>query len=159
MAAFLNGDLTGLNAPNRMLFSVASQTPAIDIVAANKIRGMLMSHFAALWQKYPGMILVTPVTPEVGAVINEAHLKYGVSDGDSSIRSMKFVSIGNFIGTPGITSIVGYDEASDMPVSLMGMSEWGKDEDLLGWAADVANASQLVRKRPGNWVDVLSSEK
>ncbi|KAK6350295.1 hypothetical protein TWF696_006526 [Orbilia brochopaga] len=158
MAAFLNGDFSGLNAANRVLFSVASQTPAIDIVAANKIRGMLMSHFAALWQKYPGMILVTPVTPEVGAVINEAHLKYGVSDGDSSIRSMKYVSIGNFIGTPGINSVVGYCEDTNMPVSLMGMAEWGKDEDLLGWAADVAKASQLVRKKPENWVDVLSSE-
>ncbi|KAF3904181.1 Amidase [Arthrobotrys entomopaga] len=157
MAAFLNNDYNGLSPANRVLFSVAAQTPAIDLIAANKIRSMMMSHFAKLWEQYPGMIFVNPVTPEVGAKIVESHLKYGVSDGDSSIRSMKYVSIGNFIGTPGINSVVGYDDETSMPVSLMGMAEWGKEEDLLGWAAEVAVASSLVRKKPTNWVDVLSA--
>lgn len=143
---------------------------------------MMMGHFASLWKKYPGMIFVNPVVPFVGAEIVEAHLKSGyvtlslilnsllsslplmlmlhflrrVSDGDSSIRSMKYVSLGNFIGAPGINSVVGYDEATKMPISLMGMSEWGKEEDLLGWAAEVAAASGLARKKPENWVDALS---
>ncbi|EWC48666.1 hypothetical protein DRE_01888 [Drechslerella stenobrocha 248] len=156
MAAFLNGDYSNLSPHNRVLFTIAGLTPAIDIVAVNKIRDMMMSHFAALWEKHPGMILVNPVTPEVGAEIQASHLTYGVSDADSSIKSMKYVSVGNFIGTPGITSIVGYDEATKMPVSLMGMAEWGKEEDLLGWATEVARASGLVRKKPDNWVDVLS---
>ncbi|EPS43728.1 hypothetical protein H072_2320 [Dactylellina haptotyla CBS 200.50] len=156
MAAFLNGDYSNLSPANRVLFSVAAQTPAVDIIAVNKIRSLMMSQFAALWEKYPGIILVNPVTPDVGAKIDEAHLKCGVSDGDSSIRSMKYVALGNFIGTPGINTIVGYDDETSMPISLMGMAEWGKEEDLLGWAAEVAKASGLARKRPANWVDVLS---
>ncbi|KAK6526739.1 hypothetical protein TWF281_009941 [Arthrobotrys megalospora] len=156
MAASLNGDVTGLTAPNRVLFSVASQTPAIDVFAANRIRAMMVSHFASVWQKHPGMIIVTPVVPIVGAEINESHLKYGVSDGDSSIRSMKYVFIGNFIGAPATNSIVGYDDDTSLPVSLMGMAEWGREEDLLGWSAEVAQGSGLVRKRPTNWVDALS---
>ncbi|KAF3938086.1 Amidase [Dactylella cylindrospora] len=158
MSAFLNGNFEGINAPNRVLFSVAAQSPAIDIFAANRIRAMMMSHFAALWQKYPGMIIVNPVVPIVGAPIVESHLKYGVSDGDSSIRSMKYVSIGNFIGVPGINSVAGYDEATKLPISLMGMAEWGKEEDLLGWAAEVAKASGLERRKPENWVDALNVE-
>ncbi|KAF3175753.1 hypothetical protein TWF225_008862 [Orbilia oligospora] len=156
MAASLNGDVTGLTAPNRVLFSVAAQTPAIDLFAANRVRAMMVSHFASLWQKHPGMIIVTPVVPDVGAEIHEGHLKYGVSDGDSSIRSMKYVSIGNFIGAPVTNSIVGYDEDTSLPVSLMGLAEWGKEEDLLGWSAEVAQATGLVRKKPVNWVDALA---
>ncbi|KAK6348823.1 hypothetical protein TWF730_009591 [Orbilia blumenaviensis] len=155
LAASLNGDVTGLNAANRVLFSVAAQTPAIDIFAANRIRSMMVSHFASIWQNHPGMIIVTPVVPTVGAEIVESHLKYGVSDGDSSIRSMKYVSIGNFIGAPATNSVVGYDDATSLPVSLMGMAEWGKEEDLLGWSAEVAQASGFVRKKPVNWVDAL----
>ncbi|KAF3097754.1 hypothetical protein TWF569_000692 [Orbilia oligospora] len=156
MAASLNGDVTGLTAPNRVLFSVAAQTPAIDLLAANRVRAMMVSHFASLWQKHPGMIIVTPVVPDVGAEIHEGHLKYGVSDGDSSIRSMKYVSVGNFIGAPATNSIVGYDDDTSLPVSLMGLAEWGKEEDLLGWSAEVAQATGLVRKKPVNWVDALA---
>ncbi|KAF3902991.1 Amidase [Dactylellina cionopaga] len=159
MTTFLSGNYTGLSPANRSLFSIAAKTPAVDLIAVNKIRTMMMSHFAALWQKYPGMIVVTPATPEVGAKINEAHLKCGVIDGDSSIKSMKYVSVGNLMGTPGINSVVGYDDATNLPVSLLGTAEWGKEEDLLGWAAEVAKASGFVRKKPENWVDVLSFDK
>ncbi|KAK6333518.1 hypothetical protein TWF718_011326 [Orbilia javanica] len=156
IAAFLNGDVTGLNAPNRVLFSVAAQTPAIDLLAVNKVRAMMVGHFASMWQKHPGMIIVSPVVPTVGIEINESHLKHGVSDADSSIRSMKYVSIGNFVGAPATNSLVGYDDETNLPVSLMGLAEWGKEEDLLGWSAEVAQATGLVRKRPENWVDALA---
>ncbi|KAK6512036.1 hypothetical protein TWF481_000933 [Arthrobotrys musiformis] len=156
IAISLNGDVTGLTSPNRVLFSVSAQTPAIDLIAANRVRSMMVSHFATLWQKNPGMIIVTPVVPDVGAEIDEAHLKYGVSDADSSIRSMKYVSIGNFIGAPATNSLVGYDDDTSLPVSLMGLAEWGREEDLLGWSAEVAQAIGFERKRPENWIDALA---
>lgn len=68
---------------------------------------------------------------------------------------MKYVSIGNFIGTPATNSVVGYDDDTSLPVSLMGLAEWGKEEDLLGWSAEVSQAIGLVRKKPVNWVDAL----
>lgn len=77
MASWINGDYSGLNSPNIALFTVASQTPAVDFVAVNRIRSMMMSHFASIWQKYPGLIIATPVAPTVGAEIVESHLQYG----------------------------------------------------------------------------------
>lgn len=69
---------------------------------------------------------------------------------------MRYVSIANFTGLPSVNSVVGYDVATKLPISLMGTAEWGREEDLLGFAADVTRASKLERQRPESWVDVLS---
>jgi len=159
MASALKGNVTGMNAANRILMTVASQTPAIDFTAANQIRSMIMSQFAQIWKNHPGLIIVTPVVPVVGVELNEKHLAYGVSAGDRSIEIMKYVFLANFIGTPSINALVGYDPQTKLPISLMGTAEWGKDEDLLGFVSDVVRSSGVQRIRPDNWVDALDSSK
>src|SRR5271169_5033828 len=48
--------LTDLTAPNKVLLTVAAQTPAGDCLLAAKLRQLLMSHLAFLFQKYPGLV-------------------------------------------------------------------------------------------------------
>ena len=157
MATGLNGDTSQVNAANKILISVASRTPAIDFGAANKMRTMMMSHFAYLFKKHPGLILVTPTTPLPGVKINEADLSAGVSDTNTSLKSMRYVFLSNFIGTPSISVAVGYDKESGIPIGLMGMAEWGGEEALLGWGTDVVKelGEGQKRKRGDGWVDVL----
>jgi len=159
MANFVNGDFKSLNAVNKILLSVASQTMAADFAAANLVRSMMMSHFAWLWKQYPGMILVTPTVPNPGRKIQERELSAGVSDTNSSLASMRYVFLANFIGTPALNTIVGYDDASGIPVGLMGMGEWGQEEQLFGWGKDV-NENFIRgsgRKKGEVWVDVLDA--
>lgn len=157
MATFTNGDVSSYNAPNQILLSVASRTPAVDFNYANKVRNMFMSHFASLWEQHPGMILVTPTTPMPGVKIHKAHLSAGVSDTNKSVQSMRYVFLANFIGTPSLSAPVGYLD-NNIPVGLMGLAEWGREEDLFGWGKDVANgfAKGSGRKRGEVWADVLS---
>ena len=51
---------------------------------------------------------------------------------------------------------VGYLD-NNIPVGLMGLAEWGREEDLFGWGKDVANgfAKGSGRKRGEVWADVL----
>ncbi|CAL1709595.1 unnamed protein product [Somion occarium] len=151
---FVNGDISSYNAANKIFLSVAAQTPALEFAIANKMRNMLMSHFAALWQKYPGMIVVTPTSPLPGIEIQKPHLSIGVSDTNTSLKSMRYVFLANFVGAPSLSAGVGYAEESGIPIGLMGLAEWGKEEDLFGWGKDVAEGS-TVRKRGEIWVDVL----
>ena len=156
--------LGGLNPANKVLLAVGDQTPARDYMLAQQLRNMLMQHLAFLYQKHPGMVIVTPTTPIAGWPINsEADLKYGFTDGNMSIRNMEYVWLGNFCGNPAISCPVGYVEPKKgkgkLPVGLMGMGDWGSEDALIAWGRDAEmwlnEEYEGGRQRPGNWVDVV----
>lgn len=127
-----------LTASNKLLLSVGACTPANDLLLAQKLRSLLMSHLAHLFQRYPGLLIVTPTTPNAGWRISggQADLSYGVSDANMSVRSMRYVWLANFTGCPAITIPVGMvdgDGEGRVPVGLMAMGEWGDEEGLLEW--------------------------
>lgn len=71
-------------------------------------------------------------------------MRYGVSDSDMSLRSMRFVWLANFTGCPAITVPVGMVAVEEggkggegkVPVGLMAMGEWGDEEGLLSWGRE-----------------------
>ena len=79
-----------------------------------------MSHLQWLWDKYPGMLVVSPTTPCAGWKIKSpSDIKgYGVSDGDMSLRSMEYVYLANWTGCPAISCPMGYADG-DVPVGFM----------------------------------------
>lgn len=85
-----NHELDHLAPANKILLSVGKQTPALDFLLAQKMRSLLMEHLAFLFRKHPGLLVVTLTTPNAGWHISggAADLKYGISDGNSSLRSM-----------------------------------------------------------------------
>lgn len=136
-----------LTPANKILLSVGgTQTAAQDFLAAQKLRNLLMRHLAHLFQKHPGLVIATPTTPFAGWKIahGEADLTHGVSDANTSLRSMEYVYLANFTGCPAISRPMGYAVPSSgadgsqqqMPVGLMGMGEWGSEEALIEWARD-----------------------
>ncbi|KAL8774055.1 MAG: hypothetical protein Q9209_001163 [Squamulea sp. 1 TL-2023] len=132
--------LTSFTASNKILLSVGAQTPANDFLLAQKMRALLMSHLAYLWEQHPGMLIVTPTTPNAGWPISggEGDLKYGVSDANMSVRSMRYVWLANFAGCPALSIPVGMVEpeggkGGKVPVGLMAMGEWGDEEGLMEW--------------------------
>lgn len=161
-------DRSGLTAANKVLLAVGGRAPTSDFLKAQQVRQLLMSHLGFLFQKYPGLIIVTPTTPTVGWPIKkETDLKYGCSDGDMSVRSMEYVWLGNFTGCPAITFPVGYASPakgygeSDVPIGLMGMGEWGSEDALIEFGYDgeayLHEGYKGGRKRPGNWFNLLGT--
>jgi len=157
-----NGSVAGLSAPNKILISVGRQTPASDLILAQKLRNLLMQHLAFLFAKHPGLIVVTPTTANAGWHISggAADLKYGVSDANMTMRSMEYVWLANFTGCPALSIPVGYVDAVEgegkIPVGLMGMGEWGSEDVLIEWGKDGEGwLGGEDRKRPENWVDVV----
>lgn len=113
--------LSGFNPANKVLLAVGDQTPARDYLLAQQLRQMLMQHLAFLYQKHPGLIIVTPTTPMAGwPIAKEVDLKHGVTEyvfysddliqvianwtlsGNTSIRNMEYVWLANFCGNPAI---------------------------------------------------------
>lgn len=162
------GEDTSFLSPSvRVLLSVGSKCPASDYIQANRLRQLLMRHLASLYRSHPGLLIITPTTPTVGWEIKkEEDLKYGVSDGDMSIRSMEYVWLANFTGCPCLQAPVGYASPKKgygdnaVPVGMMAMGEWGSEDRLIEWGFEAegwlhGKREGSGRRRPPVWVDVL----
>ncbi|KAL9125838.1 MAG: hypothetical protein Q9217_005013 [Psora testacea] len=164
-------DIHKFTPSNKILLAVGAKTPAQDFLLAQKMRNLLMSHLSYLFQKHPGLLIVTPTTPNLGWPISTAaDLAHGVSDADMSLRSMTYVWLANFTGCPAISIPVGKIEGKRregrVPVGLMAMGEWGDEESLLEWGSVGeegswgGNINERNRmERAEDWVDVLGIAK
>ncbi|KAJ5089318.1 hypothetical protein N7532_008002 [Penicillium argentinense] len=128
-----------LTAPNKVLVSMGMyQITAQDLLAAQRLRNLLMTHLSHLFQKHPGLMILSPTTPIPGWHIDggEADLSRGLSDGKTSVRNMEYVWLANFTGCPSINCPAGYAPDSGVPIGIMAMGEWGTEEDLIDFARD-----------------------
>jgi Asp-tRNA(Asn)/Glu-tRNA(Gln) amidotransferase A subunit family amidase len=165
---FKSNWLSGITPANKILLAVGNQTPARDYLLAQQLRNMQMQHLAFLYQKHPGLIIVTPTTPMAGwPIANEGDLKHGVTDGNTSIRNMEYVWLANFTGNPAISCPIGYVDAvkgqGAIPVGLMAMGEWGSEDALIAWGKEAETWLNEEypggRQRPANWEDVIGNAK
>ncbi|RMD42565.1 hypothetical protein DV735_g2549, partial [Chaetothyriales sp. CBS 134920] len=157
--------LSKLTYHNQLLLNVAGgHASAQHFLFSQRLRALLMEHLAWLWDKYPGMLILTPTTPCAGWKIGSpADLKApGVSDSDMSLKSMEYVYLANFVGAPAISLPMGYAEGG-IPVGLMAMGEWGSEEQLLAFGREGENlvGSDGIRKPQGegSWINVLTTSK
>jgi hypothetical protein len=156
-------DLKKLLPPNQILLTVGKQASCADFLAAQRIRTMVMEHLAFLFKKHPGLIIVTPTTPNAGWPIHKRDAKYGSSDGNRSIRNMEYVWLANFAGVPSISLPVGYVDPvqgeGKFPIGLMGAGEWGSEDQLLHFGYEGEKYLNEVyeggRLKPKHWVDVF----
>ncbi|KAF7117101.1 hypothetical protein CNMCM5793_005785 [Aspergillus hiratsukae] len=142
-----------LTAPNKVLVSMGMwQITAQDLIAAQRLRNLLMSHLAHLFHQHPGLLILTPTTPIPGwRIESETDLARGVSDGKASVRNMEYVWLANFSGCPAISCPAGYagvDRGDHVPVGVMAMGEWGTEEDLIAFARDGEAILDLPANRP-----------
>ena len=157
-------DWLGIVGPaNKLLLSVASQTPTADYLKCNSLRELLMRHMAFLFQKYPGLLIMTPTTAMAGWPVEPGDKAYGLSDSNKIMKSMAYIWLANMTGTPAVTAPVGYirpDQGEgDLPIGVMATGEWGAEEQLLEWASEAEEylheKYEGGRQRPKTWLDVM----
>ncbi|KAI0407934.1 amidase signature enzyme [Xylaria palmicola] len=154
---------SSVNHCNQLLLSIGGCTSAADMIKYSQMRAMLMEHLAFLFKKHPGLLIVTPTTPEAGWKVNPGDEAYGFSDGNLTIRMMTYIWLANATGCPAVSVPVGYAEPEQgegkLPIGLMAMGEWGAEEQLLAWAAEAEGylngALEGGRVKPREWADVV----
>lgn len=161
----------GLSPANRVLLALGRTTPATDYLLAQKLRHMIMQHLAWLWKMHPGMVIVTPTTSCAGWPIrSKSELVYGISDGDTTIKTMEYVWLGNFCGVPSISMPAGYvipegqvgegniagpEIEGEVPVGMMATGEWASETALMQFGLDAEEAGEALHRRASTWVDVV----
>ncbi|GAB1744461.1 hypothetical protein NU219Hw_g1736t1 [Hortaea werneckii] len=152
-------DMAQLAPANQVLLSVGSRTPARDFLQAQKLRNVLMQHLSYLFAHHPGLIILTPTTPNAGWAFHPAELTHGSTDANMQIRNMEYVWLANFTGCPAISVPVGYVTPQEgkgrVPVGMMGMGEWCSEDELIGFGYEcegfLRERYEGGRARPGNF--------
>ncbi|KAF9884663.1 hypothetical protein FE257_001356 [Aspergillus nanangensis] len=147
--------IRSLTAPNKVLVSMGMwQISGQDVLAAQRLRNLLMAHLGYLFKTHPGLLIMSPTTPLPGWKIDggEADLSRGLSDGKTSVRNMEYVWLANFTGCPSINCPAGYTRHGDarVPIGVMAMGEWGTEEDLIAFARDGEGILDLPENRPAS---------
>ncbi|KAF2114709.1 glutamyl-tRNA amidotransferas-like protein subunit A [Lophiotrema nucula] len=156
-------DVSQITCPNKVLLKVASQTTARDLLLAQRLRHLLMQHLAHIFRTHPGLIIVTPTTPNAGWPIGNGELAYGMSDGNTQVRNMEYVWLANFTGLPCIQLPIAYVNSTQgkgkVPIGLSGNGEWASEEELIQFGYDaeryLSEGYDGGRVRPEAWIDVL----
>ncbi|ROT39537.1 amidase [Sodiomyces alkalinus F11] len=158
-----------ISAQSRLFLAVASQTPTADFRAAGRLRQLIMSHLAHLFEQYPGILFLTPTTPTRGWRRDEGDAEAGFTDVNASIRNMIYIFLANLTGCPAVSVPVGYANAFGgskngtrrLPIGMHAMAEWGGEEQLLEFAreAEVYLNTKVPGGRviPEGWVDVAEA--
>ncbi|KAF4494954.1 amidase [Fusarium agapanthi] len=152
---------------NKVVMSVGTRTPAADMLKYGALRELIMQHLAYLFQKHPGLLILTPTSPLIGWPTVPGDQAYGMSDTNTTIRNMLYVFLANLTGTPAVSAPVGYVDPDQgegkLSIGLMATGEWGSEEQLLAWAAEAEeylhNATESGRRRPDEWLDVVDLAK
>lgn len=178
-----------INAPSRIFLTIGARTTAEDWIRIGQLRTVLMQHVAWLYETHgPGLVIATPTTSLRGWLKHPGDQAYGVSDGNVTIKNMRFIWLANFIGCPAVTCPAGYVEPyrTDGPAggklkgmsgdprplatAIMGMGQWGAEETLLDFADELeeylasvptaaAEGLPVGRKIPDGWVDVIAKAR
>ncbi|KAI1311753.1 amidase signature enzyme [Xylaria venustula] len=152
-----------INHCNQILMAVSACTSATDMIKYSQLRTLLMEHLAFLFKKYPGLLIVTPTTPDPGWKVHPRDEAYGFSDANLTLRMMMYIWLANSTGCPAVSAPVGYVEPEQgegkLPIGIMAMGEWGAEEQLLSWAAEAEGYLNGTldggRVRPKDWADVV----
>ncbi|KAG6038079.1 hypothetical protein E4U41_004588 [Claviceps citrina] len=149
---------------NRLLMSVGTASSAADYLKFNAMRTLMMQHFAHLFRKHPGLLIMSPTTPLAGWPKDARDDAHGLNDANTTFRNMMYIFLANMTGTPSVSVPVGYATPKQgegrIPVGLLATGEWGAEEQLLQFASEAEaylhTRYEEGRRRPDAWLDVMT---
>jgi len=129
-----------LEAFTRINLALAMEFKAVEVYAANTLRGYAMEHLAALFQKVD--VIISPTVGRTAPQLSPEARASGESDNTEIMQVIKHIFLGNYLGMPCSQAPVGYSKG--LPIGLQTCAAHWNDHHTLR----VANAvEQFVLER------------
>ncbi|NXJ81232.1 FAAH hydrolase, partial [Trogon melanurus] len=148
-----------MNLETRATLAMASQFTALDYITANRQRTRSMTFLREIFTTVN--CILTPAVASTAPRIYESDLLTGSSNLSFTIRSMRFMQLGNFTGIPGLVVPVGYSTAG-LPIgfqasisSLCVMAKWWDEAVLLRIGLKLEQFRNQTKK-PSIYYDILA---
>ncbi|XP_068022087.1 uncharacterized protein [Melanerpes formicivorus] len=141
-----------MNLETRATMALASQFTALDYIKANRQRTRSMAFLREIFAMVH--CILTPAVPSTAPRICESDLVTGSSDLSFTVRSMRFMQLGNFTGIPGLVVPVGYS-AAGLPINFQVMAKWW-DEAVLLRVGLKLEQFRYQTKKPAIYYDILA---
>ncbi|XP_066469738.1 uncharacterized protein [Tiliqua scincoides] len=146
-----NNNFQQMNLETRLNLALASQFTALDYIKANRQRTRTMAFLREMFANVN--CLLTPGTACPAPQIQKSDLLTGCSDGQTALRTMRYMHLANLTGIPALVVPVGYTD-SGLPISLQIMAKWW-DEALLFRIGLKLEQFLLTRAKPAIYYDIL----
>ncbi|NXL43436.1 FAAH hydrolase, partial [Podilymbus podiceps] len=141
-----------MNLDTRANLALASQFTALDYITANRQRTRSMNFLRDIFTTVN--CILTPAVASTAPRIYESDLLTGSSNLSFTVRSMRFMQLGNFTGIPGLVVPVGYSTAG-LPIGFQVMAKWW-DEALLLRIGLKLEQFRYQTKKPSIYYDILA---
>ena len=124
---------------------------AVDLIMACKQKTRTMKSMEYLFNN----VIDVFISPGFGAfqpLLTEEIVAHGLLDYDKTYNIMRFSSLGNLIGIPGMTLPVGYSSTNQLPLPVMLQSSWWREDILfrVGYALE----KQVEHRKPSVYFDI-----
>ena len=143
-----------------MTLKYAKQFSVIDLFSALKVRRYFFNYIQnEIFTNKNIDVIITPTTGIVSPKYNEAGFDYGILDTQTLSEKVKFAFIGNFLGLPGISQVIGYTnidgngiEYNDGSIFPIGLQMYCNhyNENILFRIANIIESKLVKHESPSN---------
>ena len=143
-----------LSPETRVSLTIGKSWTASEFLAAQKIRSYAMHHVEELFKNKVDVIL-SPATPCVAPLFKKDVIKCGESNLAQTSALMRYVIHGNLTGIPAIVCPIGYDDETNLPISLQIQAAHWREDLLLHVAKESEGILKNGIEEPATYVDIL----
>lgn len=142
-----------LSPQTKIVYAVTSQLDVSYYFKCCRQKARAVEMFKEIFESYD--VIISPTCANLPKVISEGSCSVGEMDESDMLMAMWFVFLANLCGLPAITVNVGYSEPDGLPIGVMVMAPWWR-EDLV---FQVARLLETAPRKPGRFYgDNLSGE-
>ncbi len=156
-----------MEANTKITIAIGKTMTALDTMAGEKLKRYIYDHVENLFEEKQLTTIAIPTIPSLPPVLTKASKVIGENNNPVVIRVMKNCILGNFIGIPGYSVNVGYEQpdpneegASDpVPIGLHFYAQHWKEHHLFRMAHAVEKAVEHKFMKPPLFFDPFADKK
>lgn len=146
-----------LESTTRISLAIGNAVTALELQSIAKIRSWLHHFVNDLFKRENLSAIVTPSISVLPPFLSNAAKVFGESNTALSVKVMKYASLANFIGIPGHSVPIGFDDETNLPIGLQLLGDHWQEHILLRLANcfDKGGFAGKKKIKPQYFIDPL----